>query len=68
MEIILLPAKGSTHPGSAPIATVVVLFVAFGAASIGFAGYWAKRKRDQTTAAYAAIVASVAGVVPDDED
>lgn len=46
VQVMLRPGSGLGHPGTAPVATVVTLFLAFGAASVGFSLYWARRKRD----------------------
>ena len=36
VQVVLRPGSGLGHPGTAPVATVVTLFLAFGAASVGF--------------------------------
>ncbi len=45
VEVMLRPELTSAHPGSAPIATAIVLFVVFGGASVAFRGYFSLRKR-----------------------
>ena len=36
VQVMLRPVTGPTHPGDAPVATAIVLFVVFGAASVSF--------------------------------
>ena len=43
VSIMLNPASGPTHPGGAPLATVLILFVVFAGASVAFRQYWARR-------------------------
>lgn len=45
IEVELAPASGPSHPGGAPIATAIVLFVLFGALSLGFRTYFERRGR-----------------------
>ncbi len=45
IEVELRPASGPTHPGGAPVATAIILFVAFGALSFGTREYFRRRKR-----------------------
>ncbi|MGB8196337.1 MAG: FGLLP motif-containing membrane protein [Acidimicrobiales bacterium] len=50
VEVELRPAAGPTHPGGAPIVTVVVLFVLFGGGTMWMRHFFAKRnitKSDQ---------------------
>jgi hypothetical protein len=44
VEVELRPAAGPTHPGGAPIATVVVLFAIFGGGTFFMRHFFAKRK------------------------
>jgi len=43
IEVELNPNSGPTHPGGAPVLTAIVLFVVFGALSIGLHQYFARR-------------------------
>lgn len=45
IEVELRPAAGPTHPGGAPIATAVILFVVFGSLSFGMRAFFARRHR-----------------------
>ncbi len=47
VSVELRPASGPTHPGGAPVATAIILFVAFGALSFGTRWYFAQRKLQQ---------------------
>ncbi|MBV8085062.1 MAG: DUF642 domain-containing protein [Chloroflexi bacterium] len=50
VAILLLPGRGG-HPGHAAIATVIALFLVFGAGSVVFALYFARKKRLPDSAA-----------------
>lgn len=43
IEVELRPASGPPHPGGAPVATAVVLFVVFGALCFGMRSYFMRR-------------------------
>ena len=47
VSVELRPASGPTHPGGAPVATAIILFLAFGALSFGTRWYFAQRKLQQ---------------------
>ncbi len=51
IQVELFPASGPTHSGGAPVVTAAVLFVAFGALSFGFRGYFQRRERAAATVA-----------------
>ncbi|MFZ0667034.1 MAG: FGLLP motif-containing membrane protein [Acidimicrobiales bacterium] len=42
--IMLNPSEGPAHQGSAPLVTVIVLFVVFGGASVAFRQFFARRR------------------------
>ncbi|MGA7833756.1 MAG: FGLLP motif-containing membrane protein [Acidimicrobiales bacterium] len=47
VEVELNPATGPTHPGGAPVVTAILLFVIFGALSLGTRSYFIRRKARQ---------------------
>ena len=48
IEVELHPASGPTHPGGAPIVTIVVLFVGFGGLSLAMQRFFKHRKTTAT--------------------
>jgi hypothetical protein len=47
VQVMLRPVTGPTHPGDAPVATAIVLFVVFGAASVGFRIFAVRRQTER---------------------
>src|SRR5207253_1630572 len=54
VQVMLRPEARPTHPGAAPIVTVLVLFAGFGGASVAFQQHFA-RKQKRLAAAAAAV-------------
>lgn len=65
IQVELRPASGPSHPGSAGVVTIILLFIVFGALSFGFRGYFNHRHK---LAAVAAPSAPVAPPAPEPKD
>ncbi|MBV9291204.1 MAG: exo-alpha-sialidase [Frankiales bacterium] len=51
LAVMLNPNSRAAHAGNAPLATIILLLVIFGAGSVAFAGYWQERDRRTRRAA-----------------
>lgn len=51
LQVMLRPQSSSVHTGTTAVVTAAVLFVVFGAASVGFRVYFGRRRRTRSPAA-----------------
>ena len=66
LQILLLPAKGG-HAGSAPIVTAIIFLVVFGAFSVAFWWYFARRKAPDLESESASITVPAPQSAPEVE-